>query len=100
VQAIPVDGHFEQWCNAHDAERAGAGIRSDGFDLSRLIEALPAYEPPGADFRAWVQGGAERFVRWVEAAAGSAGAAMRRPRHAGAAAPDQLEAAAGSLTSG
>ena len=100
VQAIPVDGHFEQWCNAHDAVRARAGIWSDTFDLSRLIKALPAYEPPGADFRSWVQGGAERFVRWVEAAAGSAGAAMQRPRHAGAAVPDQLEATAGSISSG
>lgn len=70
VQAVPVDGHFEQRCNAHDAERAGAGCRSTRFDLTRLLRLRSDYRPPGAAFRRWVEDGQRRFVQAIEAAAG------------------------------
>jgi hypothetical protein len=40
VQVVPVEGHFEQWCNAFDTVRAGAGIRSQTFDLERLKQHI------------------------------------------------------------
>lgn len=40
VQVVPVEGHFEQWCNAFDTVRAGAGIRSQTFDLERLQQHI------------------------------------------------------------
>ena len=36
-----------------DATRAGAGISSANFDLSRLLAAIPNYQPSTA-FREWV----------------------------------------------
>jgi uncharacterized protein (TIGR00661 family) len=72
VQVVPVEGHFEQWCNAFDTVRAGAGIRSDRFDL-RPLQALASRRDHSARtqeaFRTWVQDGRARFVQEIEAAA-------------------------------
>lgn len=71
VQVVPVEGHFEQWCNAFDTVRAGAGVRSRRFNLSTLqdhVAAAPVEET--AAFRAWLRRSRDRFVREVEAAAG------------------------------
>ena len=72
VQVIPVEGHFEQWCNAFDTVRAGAGIRSARFDLTRLQRYLRSGRSRHSDagaFRRWVEAGRERFVREIEAVA-------------------------------
>jgi uncharacterized protein (TIGR00661 family) len=37
---VPVEGHFEQFCNAMDAQRIGAGIYSRKFDLNLLNRKL------------------------------------------------------------
>jgi len=71
VQVVPVEGHFEQQCNAHDATRAGAGIQSDRFDLDRLLAYLPQHTTDGADFRRWIHQTRTRFVRQLEAVAAS-----------------------------
>ena len=70
VQVIPVDGHFEQWCNAFDTVRAGAGIRSDRFDIGRLQHFVPQYDHDAAAFRAWLHEARHRFVREIEHSAG------------------------------
>ena len=49
---VPV--HIEQECNAFDATRAGAGIRSDYFDPETLLSYLPIYRPNPV-FRSWTQ---------------------------------------------
>ena len=94
VQVVPVEGHFEQWCNAFDTVRAGAGIRSKVFDLKCLqqhichgssdrgmVQRYVSPPPPRGRtsdaavglptdrFRAWVTAGRDRFVREIEAAA-------------------------------
>lgn len=71
VQVVPVEGHFEQWCNAFDTVRAGAGIRSTRFDLTRLQRYLQSGRARRHDaerFRRWVEAGRTRFVREIEAA--------------------------------
>ena len=75
VLAIPVEGHYEQLCNAVDAVRAGAGIRSFQFDIDRLQGAVSQASVDGAHFRAWVRRARLRFVREIEAAANQQGAA-------------------------
>lgn len=55
VMMMPVDGHYEQKCNALDAELVGAGIQSDTFDLRRLLDYLPNHKTDPAIFRNWVQ---------------------------------------------
>lgn len=67
VQVVPVDGHFEQLCNAFDTVRAGAGVRSSCFDISQLQAFLPHSSDCNADFRQWVRRSRIRFVREIEA---------------------------------
>lgn len=80
VQVVPVEGHFEQWCNAFDTVRAGAGIRSRRFELERLQRYIsdascnrssnPSSAGVSAErFREWVEAGRSRFVREIESAA-------------------------------
>ncbi|WP_234733895.1 glycosyltransferase family protein [Tellurirhabdus bombi] len=54
VLMIPQPNHFEQACNALDGQRIGAGIAANSFDISRLIDFLPQYDPVGS----------ERFKQW------------------------------------
>ncbi len=74
VLVFPVEGHFEQACNACDAEAHGAGHSSPHLDLDRLVASLPSHRgtPPG--FRAWADSAGERFVREIEAVAHPHGA--------------------------
>lgn len=69
VQVIPVEGHFEQQCNAFDTVRAGAGVRSTRFDITRLQAFLPHTSTSTTDFRRWVRRSQGRFVREIEAVA-------------------------------
>ncbi|MFB6278146.1 MAG: glycosyltransferase family protein [Salinibacter sp.] len=69
VQVVPVEGHYEQHCNAVDAVRAGAGLRSSGFDVNHLLDALPHAAGKRAPFQAWVRRARHRVVREIEAAA-------------------------------
>jgi len=93
VQVVPVEGHFEQWCNAFDTVRAGAGVRTQTFDLSRLSDHLRtgAVDPSRTEaYRAWLRDGRDRFVQEVEAAARS----TRRRRTSPGAAPRRTAPAA------
>ncbi|NJN25456.1 MAG: glycosyltransferase [Cyclobacteriaceae bacterium] len=62
VFMIPVEGQYEQACNALDGEIAGAGIKGNSFDLSRFMAYLPLYQP-SAYFRQWVDEAESVFVR-------------------------------------
>jgi uncharacterized protein (TIGR00661 family) len=55
VFMVPVEKHFEQYSNARDAARAGAGIYDSQFDLNKLIEYLPNHKTDPEIFRSWAQ---------------------------------------------
>jgi uncharacterized protein (TIGR00661 family) len=59
VMMIPA--HIEQECNAFDAMNAGAGIISEEFNLSKLLEFLPSYQPNTA-FADWVNTSYDVFI--------------------------------------
>jgi uncharacterized protein (TIGR00661 family) len=59
VMMIPA--HIEQECNAFDAINSGAGIASDTFDLSNLLEFIPSYQPD-TNFVEWVNKGRFMFI--------------------------------------
>lgn len=63
---VPVPKHYEQACNALDAQRAGAGITATSFDLSNFINYLPNHKDISPDFRAWHSRGAFIFLREIE----------------------------------
>lgn len=67
VQVVPVEGHFEQFCNAFDTARVEAGIRSPTFNLSRLQRFRARSTVEAAPFRQWVRASRARFVQEIEA---------------------------------
>ena len=71
VQVVPVEGHYEQLCNAFDTVRAGAGIRSTRFNMDALRDFVPQYTPHADRFQRWVHHAHSRFVHEIEAAAGA-----------------------------
>jgi uncharacterized protein (TIGR00661 family) len=54
VMMIPVEGQYEQACNALDAIAAGAGISCESFNISRLIDYIPEYRSQEEKFKNWL----------------------------------------------
>ena len=52
---IPVGGHYEQFCNARDAVKAGAGIYDTEFRIDRLLDYIPSYRVNEC-YRKWING--------------------------------------------
>ena len=52
VLMVPVAGQYEQACNALDAEKSGAGITANRFEIDQLMDFLPFYKHDN-EFRAW-----------------------------------------------
>lgn len=74
VLAVPVEGHFEQRCNAYEVEMLGAGVRAETFDLGPLADYDVEGNLPTAAFRKWTDQSRERVIETIEAVA-----AGRRP---------------------
>ncbi len=72
VFMVPVEGHFEQLCNAVDALRAGAGIYDRTFQISKFLEWLPSWNSASMAFRQWEQQAETLFVKELQLAIGSA----------------------------
>lgn len=62
VLMVPVEGHYEQACNAMDAKQAGAGVSSEFFDLEILLDYLPNHKEVGSEFRKWCDTSSDRFL--------------------------------------
>jgi uncharacterized protein (TIGR00661 family) len=54
VLMVPVEGHYEQFCNSRDAFKAGAGIFADKFDLSELINISGKFSTDNKFYKDWV----------------------------------------------
>jgi uncharacterized protein (TIGR00661 family) len=61
VLMVPVEGQYEQACNAIDGEISGAGIRGSSFGISKFIEYLPNHVP-NKDFQNWVENAETIFL--------------------------------------
>jgi len=64
VMMVPVEGHAEQLCNALDGERAGVGIASEIFELSKVMETTKKDDEDVEFFRLW----ANRFPEMLSEA--------------------------------
>lgn len=63
---IPQPNHFEQACNALDAQRVGAGVAADKFDLNLLMNYLPNHDPQVNErFRQWYGQGYYLFLNTI-----------------------------------
>lgn len=65
VLMVPVQGHYEQACNAIDAKKAGAGIFSTSFEIEKLIDYIPEYKDVSSWFRAWADQAPEKFLKML-----------------------------------
>jgi len=63
VLMIPVEGHYEQSCNAVDAVKAGAGISATSFSMAQLIHYLPDYKDISATFKPWADQNKAIFLK-------------------------------------
>ncbi|HRW62933.1 MAG TPA: glycosyltransferase family protein [Bacteroidales bacterium] len=61
ILMVPTAGHYEQKCNALDAELSGAGISSNEFNLSNLLEYIPIHPKNNKPFKKWVDGANTKF---------------------------------------
>jgi uncharacterized protein (TIGR00661 family) len=65
VLMVPVQGHYEQFCNSRDAVKAGAGIFSDKFDLSKLANFSVTFDGNNSWFKNWVANGKHRIYKEI-----------------------------------
>ncbi|MBC7863551.1 MAG: UDP- glucuronosyltransferase [Bacteroidia bacterium] len=54
VLMVPVQGHYEQFCNSRDGHHAGAGVYDKSFDLGKLNEYTKHFNYNNPAFRQWV----------------------------------------------
>ncbi len=62
VMMVPVNGHYEQACNAIDATRAGAGIWAQSFDLKRFLDYLHGHNSDDKKFNEWCEQAEKIFL--------------------------------------
>jgi uncharacterized protein (TIGR00661 family) len=58
---VPVAGHYEQYCNAIDAAKHGAGIYSKDFNLTLMENYFSMHNNENTAYRSWVDG-MEQFI--------------------------------------
>ncbi len=65
VLMVPVSGHYEQFCNSRDAYKAGAGIFSDHFDLSKLDRFSVTFDGNRELYKNWVLNAKQRIYNEI-----------------------------------
>lgn len=65
VLMVPIQGHYEQFCNSRDAYKAGAGIFSDRFDLSKLANFSATFDGSNPWFKNWVVNAKHRIYNEI-----------------------------------
>jgi len=62
---VPVEKHFEQYCNATEACKAGAGIYDDHFNIDKFIDYLPHHKNNIDQYRHWVDQAEEKVLEQI-----------------------------------
>ncbi len=55
VFMVPVEGHYEQFCNSRDAAGAGAGLYDTSFKIDKFLTYLSGSYSENEEFREWVK---------------------------------------------
>ena len=53
VMMVPVKGQYEQFCNAVDAQRCGAGIHAHDFNITKLVNYRPFHHYDPTKYQSW-----------------------------------------------
>ena len=65
VLMVPIQGHYEQFCNSRDAVKAGAGVFNDSFNLSKLTNFISTNKNENALFKNWVANAKDRIYNEI-----------------------------------
>jgi uncharacterized protein (TIGR00661 family) len=65
VLMVPIQGHYEQFCNSRDAFKAGAGIFSDRFDLTKLANFSTTFDGTNTWFKNWIVNAKHRIYNEI-----------------------------------
>ena len=65
VLMVPIQGHYEQYCNSRDACKAGAGVFADRFDLSKLANISATFDGTNTWFKNWVANAKHRIYHEI-----------------------------------
>ena len=65
VLMVPVEGHYEQFCNSRDGFKAGAGIFADNFDLSKLVNFSAKFSIENKFYKDWVLNAKNKIYREI-----------------------------------
>jgi uncharacterized protein (TIGR00661 family) len=66
VFLVPVKGHFEQFCNARDAFKAGAGIFDTAFNLDNFVSYVNTCKTDSVPFQTWQKNSTVMFLREIK----------------------------------
>lgn len=55
VFMVPVEGHYEQFCNSRDAAKAGAGIYDTAFNIDRFLTYISKSHLDNREFTEWTE---------------------------------------------
>ena len=53
VFMVPVEGHYEQFCNSRDAAKAGAGFYDTAFNIERFLTYVSDFYTDNKEFKEW-----------------------------------------------
>lgn len=67
ILMVPVTNHFEQMCNAEDAERYGAGRKASEFNLDILNNLSKTHLSQQKRFKEWLESGEQKMLELLGA---------------------------------
>jgi len=65
VLMVPVEDHYEQYCNSQDAVWAGAGVYSKKFAIHKLLTHIANVKQDNENFKNWVSQSPDLMLRQV-----------------------------------
>jgi uncharacterized protein (TIGR00661 family) len=65
VFMVPVEGHYEQYCNSVDAVRTNLAISDTKFDISSFLGYLENYSGDNTEFAEWTAQSRQAIMRQV-----------------------------------
>jgi UDP-N-acetylglucosamine:LPS N-acetylglucosamine transferase len=63
VLTIPISGHYEQMCNAIDAQQSGAGLYMKKPDISTFLNYIATTPNPTFTYQNWVNKSEEMMIK-------------------------------------
>jgi len=66
VFMVPVENHYEQFCNSRDAAKTGNGIYDSAFNIDKFLQFLSTYTKDGQVFRNWADQSSRLIIKQIK----------------------------------